>query len=209
VIRWWSLGGALFVLFLLLGVAVAGHPLGVDLAVADGLQGWWRGPAGRIASVVSDAFGMVLPDVFAIALVVAMVLCWYRGLRRERDILLRTLPVLLLCRLVSVVGKPLFLRARPRVYAEFSYPSGHVVAVASTGLVAVLLCVWLKPRLARPTALAFACITVLVAVTRLVLGVHWLTDTIGAVLGVLGAGLLGAAAVRLLPRPVPAPVLPA
>jgi membrane-associated phospholipid phosphatase len=209
VIRWLSLGGVLCALFLLLGAAVARHPLGIDLAVAGGLQGWWRGTTGQVITMVSDAFGIVLPDIFAIALPVAVVLCWYRGLRRERDVLVRTLPVLLLCRLISVVGKPLFLRVRPRAYAEFSYPSGHVVAAASTGLAVVLVCVWLAPRLARWMAGTFAAITVLVAATRLLLGVHWLTDTIGAVLGVLGIGLIGAVGVRLLPRRVPAATIPA
>lgn len=71
----------------------------------------------------------------------------------------------------------------------------------------MLLCVWLAPRLARWAIVVSASTTVLVAVTRMVLGVHWLTDTVGAVLGVLGVGLLTAAAVRLLPRPVPAATL--
>jgi len=76
------------------------------------------------------------------------------------------------------------------------------VAAASTGLAAVLLCVWLVPRAVGWTIGAAAVITVVVAVTRLVLGVHWLTDTVGAVLGVLGVGLAAAAAMRLLPGPV-------
>ncbi|WP_027943309.1 phosphatase PAP2 family protein [Amycolatopsis taiwanensis] len=208
-IRWVLLGGALAALFVLLGAAVAGHPLPIDLAVAGALQGWWRGTTGVVTTVISDTFGIVLPTVFAVALPVAAVLCWHRGLRRELDVLLRALPVLLLCRLTSVVGKPLFERSRPREYAQFSYPSGHVVAAASMGLAAVLLCVWLAPRLTRWAIVTFASITVLVAVSRLVLGVHWLTDTVGAVLGVLGVGLAGAAVVRLLPRPVLAATLPA
>lgn len=206
-IRWVVLGGALAGLFVLLGVTVAGHPLAVDLAVAGALQGWWRGTTGAVTTVVSDTFGLVLPNVFAIVLPVAALLCWHRGRRRELAVVLRALPVLLLCRLTSVLGKPLFVRARPRAYAEFSYPSGHVVAVASMGLTVVLLCVYLAPRLARWAIVVSASITVLVAVTRLLLGVHWLTDTIGAVLGVLGVGLLGATAVRLLPRPVLAATL--
>lgn len=205
-IRWAVLGGVLAGLFVLLGVTVAGHPLAVDLAVAGALQGWWRGTTGAVTTVVSDTFGLVLPNIFAIVLPVAALLCWHRG-RRELDVVLRTMPVLLLCRLTSVLGKPLFVRARPRAYAEFSYPSGHVVATASMGLTVVLLCVWLAPRLARWAIVVFAPITVLVAVTRLLLGVHWLTDTIGAVFGVLGVGLLGATAVRLLPRPVLASTL--
>jgi undecaprenyl-diphosphatase len=107
-----------------------------------------------------------------------------------------------LCRVTSVLGKPLFLRTRPRSYPEFSYPSGHVVSVSSAGVAAVLLCVWLAPRLTRWVALAAAVATVVVAVTRLVLGVHWLTDTVGAVLAVLGVGFVSAAVLRLLPGPV-------
>jgi membrane-associated phospholipid phosphatase len=201
--RWWWPGGVLCGLFVALGLAVTAHPLAVDLSVAGALQGLWRGELGRVTAVVSDTIGIVLPAVFALTLLVAAALCWYRGLRRERDTVLRVLPVLLLSRLTSAIGKPLFLRVRPRAYPEFSYPSGHVVAMTSTGLAAVLLCVWLAPGLTRWVAAASAALTVLVAVTRLVLGVHWLTDTIGGVLGALGVGLVSAAAVRLVPGPVP------
>jgi undecaprenyl-diphosphatase len=41
-----------------------------------------------------------------------------------------------------------------------------------------------------------------VAVSRLVLGVHWLTDTVGAVLAVLGVEFASAAVLRLLPGPI-------
>jgi membrane-associated phospholipid phosphatase len=203
--RWLTLGGVLCGLFVALGVAVTGHPLGIDLSVAGALQGLWQGETGRVTSLVSDTFGVVIPAAFALALVVAAVLCWYRGLRRELNVVLRVLPVLGLSRLTSVFGKPLFLRVRPRAYPEFSYPSGHVVAATATGLAGVLLCVWLIPRLTRWMVTAVAAITVLVAATRLVLGVHWLTDTVGGMLGALGVGLVAAAAVRLLPGPVPAP----
>ncbi|NIH79251.1 phosphatase PAP2 family protein [Amycolatopsis viridis] len=203
--RWPALGAVFLVLFLGLGVAVAGPPTAVDLTVAGWVQGWWRGTPGRIAQVVSDVFGPVVPAVFAVALALGIVLCWWRGLRRAAGVGLRVLGVLALTRLVSVVSKPLFVRARPRAYPEFSYPSGHVVSICGTGLAAVLLCVWLAPRLTRWVAAFFAVATVLCAASRVVLGVHWLSDTVGAVLGVLGVGLLTAWAVRLLPpQPVPA-----
>ncbi|HKS48900.1 MAG TPA: phosphatase PAP2 family protein [Amycolatopsis sp.] len=202
--RWLTLGGVLFALFVALGITVAGQPLAVDLAVAAAFQGLWRGTTGQVTTVVSDAFGIVVPDVFAMALLVACVWCWHRGLRRELLVLARVLLVVLPCRLISTAGKELFARVRPREYAQFSYPSGHVVAAASTGFAAVLLCVWLASRVTRRVAVVSAIITAMVAVTRLVLGVHWLTDTIGAVLGVLGVGLPVAATVRLLPGPVPA-----
>jgi undecaprenyl-diphosphatase len=201
-IRWLAAGLVSLGLFLALGLAVAAHPLGLDLSVAGAFQGLWRGSLGNVTTVVSDLFGLVLPAVFMIAVLVGMILAWYRGMLREAGVALRVLVVYALSRVVSWVGKPLFVRERPRVYSEFSYPSGHVVSIASAGLAVVLLCVCLAPALTRWVAPAFGVATVLVAVTRLVLGVHWLTDTVGAVLGVLGIGLISAAALRLLPRPV-------
>jgi undecaprenyl-diphosphatase len=201
-IRWLAGGLVSLGLFIALGIAVAAHPLGIDLSVAGAFQGLWRGSVGRVTTVVSDLFGLVLPAVFMIAVLVGTILAWYRGMRREAGIALRVLVVYALGRVTSWVGKPLFVRERPRAYSQFSYPSGHVVSIASAGLAVVLLCVWLAPALTRWVALAFGVATVLVAVTRLMLGVHWLTDTVGAVLGVLGIGLISAAVTRLLPRPV-------
>lgn len=159
--------------------------------------------------MVSNVLGIALPSMAAIALVLATVLRLYRGYRRDAFVLARILLVFGLCRLTSVLGKPLFVRARPRSYPEFSYPSGHVTAIASTGVAAVLLCVWFAPRLTRWAALASGLATVVVAATRLVLGVHWLTDTVGAALAVLGVGFVTAGVARLLPGPVHQTALPA
>ncbi|MFJ8816862.1 MULTISPECIES: phosphatase PAP2 family protein [Amycolatopsis] len=202
--RWLPLGGAFFVLFLGLGVAVARPPYAVDLAVAGLVQGWWRGTPGRVAQVVSDAFGPVVPAIFAIALAVGIVVCLRRGMRYQAGVALRVLAVLAATRLVSVVFKPLFVRDRPREYPEFSYPSGHVVSISSTGLAAALLCLWLAPKLTKWVVVFFSVATVLCAASRVILGVHWVSDTVGAVLGVLGVGFLTGWAVRLLPpQPVP------
>ncbi|GAA4658368.1 MULTISPECIES: phosphatase PAP2 family protein [Amycolatopsis] len=191
-------------LFVALGIAVARHPLAVDLAVTGAFQGWWRGPVGTATSVVSNLVGLVLPAAVMLGVLVGVVLAWYRGLRAEAWVAARVLVVFGVARLTSWVGKPIFLRERPREYAEFSYPSGHVVAIASAGFAVVLLCRWLAPALTRLALVVSAVATVLVALTRLVLGVHWLSDTVGAVLGVLGIGLLVAGVLRLLPGPVSA-----
>jgi membrane-associated phospholipid phosphatase len=203
-IRWLATGLAFLALFIALGIAVAKHPLAVDLSVTGAFEGLWRGTVGSVTNVVSDLLGIVVPAAVMIGVLVGAILAWYRELRREAWIALRVLIVYGLARLTSWVAKPIFLRERPRLYAEFSYPSGHVVAIASTGLAVVLLCRWLAPAATRWAALGFAIATVVVALTRLILGVHWLSDTVGAVLGVLGSGLLGAAVLRLLPGPVPA-----
>ena len=192
--RWLVVGVVLSAAFVLLGLSVARHPLSLDVAVSDALRGVYARPLGRVAQAGSDVLGPVLPFVLGAALLAL-------ALRRREHLGLcvRLAAVLVLCRLTSLVGKPLFLRERPRDYPDLSYPSGHVVSVASTGFVLLLLCAWLWPRLVRRVAAAVAVATVLSAACRVVLGVHWVTDTIGAVLAVAGVGLLSACALRLLP----------
>ena len=197
-IRWAVLAVVLLGVFVALGLLVSTQPLALDRTIADALQGQWQRPAGTVATVVSDVLGPVLPAVFGSVLLIAAALSW-RPDQVRAMVLLRVIVVLALCRLTSLVFKPLFERARPRQYADLSYPSGHVVSTASTGVAAVLLCLWLAPKLLRRVAVVSAVATVLCAASRLVLGVHWLTDTVGAVLAVLGIGILAALAVRLLP----------
>lgn len=82
-----------------------------------------------------------------------------------------------------------------------SYPSGHVTGtLALTGIVAVV-CGRRRGRLIRiALAVGVVAVTSMVALTRLYLGVHWLTD-------VVGGSLLGASAVlaglAMLDRMVP------
>lgn len=192
--RWLVVGAVLLAAFVVLGLSVARQPLTLDVEVANALRGVYAEPPGRVAQIGSDVLGPVLPYVLGAALLAL-------ALRRREHLGLcvRLAIVLVLCRLTSLVFKPVFVRQRPREYPDLSYPSGHVVSVASTGFVLVLLCVWLWPRLVRRVSAAVAVATVLSAVCRVVLGVHWVTDTIGAVLAVAGVGLLSACALRLLP----------
>lgn len=192
--RWLVVGLALAAAFVALGLGVARQPLTLDSQVANALHGVYTQPLGKAAQIGSDVLGPVLPWVLGAALL-ALAL----RQRRHTGLCVRLAVVLLLCRLTSVVAKPLFLRERPRDYPDLSYPSGHVVSVASTGFVLVLLCAWLWPRLVRRVALVSAVAVVVCAACRVLLGVHWVSDTIGAVLAVTGVGLLSACALRLLP----------
>ena len=128
--RWLVVGVVLSAAFVLLGLSVARQPLALDVAVADALRGVYAQPLGRVAQAGSDVLGPVLPFVLGTALV-ALALR-----RRERvGLCVRLAAVLVLCRLTSLVFKPVFLRRRPRDYPDLSYPSGHVTSVASTGFV--------------------------------------------------------------------------
>ncbi len=77
--------------------------------------------------------------------------------------------------------------------AEPSFPSGHVLVLAAVVLIALML---LMPRLGTAlrvvAGLAGAIVVAAVAVDRLVVGAHWLTDVL--------ASLLLAAAIVLLVR---------
>ncbi|WP_370943222.1 phosphatase PAP2 family protein [Amycolatopsis sp. cg5] len=190
--RWFVMGLVLLGAFVALGMFVAVHPTNLDSAIADALRGEYDRPLGKVVAWLTDLFGPIMPYAFALGLIV-------QGVRKRDPLYAKLLGVLAMAGYTATIAKPMFDRARPREYPDLSYPSGHVGSVASTGFVAVLLCVAVAPRLVKRIAALFAVATVLSAVFRIILGVHWFTDTVGAVVGVLGVGLLAAAAVRLLP----------
>ncbi|MFF5992517.1 phosphatase PAP2 family protein [Prauserella flavalba] len=193
------LGVVLLAAFVALGVFVSGSPGGLDALLGELLQDRWRGPAGVVAEVVSAVLGPVLPVLFAVALAIGALVLWRRGDTDRAGIVLRVLLLLGLCRATSWLAKPVFARERPRVYPDFSYPSGHVVSVASTGVAAVVLCTLLAAHLVAVVTRVAVVATLLCAASRVVLDVHWLTDTVGAVLAVSGIALLSAVALRLSP----------
>ena len=102
---------------------------------------------------------------------------------------------------------------------DFSFPSGHVTATSALAG-AVLLVVWMEPAASKHTrstatkvvaTSAAVAVVVAVMVTRLYLGVHWLTDVVaGAVLGTTAvlATALVVTAVRLRPDREPSEAPP-
>lgn len=78
---------------------------------------------------------------------------------------------------------------------DFSYPSGHVTGSAALALAAILLVWSCGPRRGRaPTITILALYALAVATSRLVLGVHYLTDVVGgALLATTCVLLVGAA----------------
>lgn len=126
------------------------------------------------------------------------------GLRAflAKDLLLTRCAVLLGLCWSTVLARHAYQRGRPIEFPKWAYPSGHVTAVTSVAFTGVVLCAWLARRHLR-LAVALACTAVvLTAASRVVLEMHWFTDTVGAVLGVVGVGLIVARALRLLPAGV-------
>jgi undecaprenyl-diphosphatase len=104
--------------------------------------------------------------------------------RRRLEALLLAASVISAAAVVYVV-KTLVGRARPALweteaYWGSSFPSGHTLVVAAFATAAALCVSRIRPA-ARKLALSIAILWIsLVAVSRLVLGVHWPTDVLAA-----------------------------
>jgi membrane-associated phospholipid phosphatase len=189
-------GVALIVVFLLVGLWVRDSVPWIDTAVANAVGNSYEND--KTVLVLTDIFGPVMPIVVAVAIAALCVIAWLRDRNWEAGVLLRGLILLLACRALSLF-KDVFVRARPRVYPDYAYPSGHTVSVASVAFTAVVLCAWLARR-ALPWVIGLAVVMTAVAATcRVLLGVHWLTDVLGAAIGVTGVGLVVALVLRLVP----------
>lgn len=116
-----------------------------------------------------------------LAAVVTIALLWTR---RRFEALLVAASVISGVIVIYVV-KTVVGRARPALwdtewYWGSSFPSGHTLAVAAFATAAVLCVTRIRPA-ARKLALSIAILWIsLVAISRLVLGVHWPTDVLVA-----------------------------
>ncbi len=143
---------------------------------------------GFFASVTATGSFQFMFPIVAVATLSLMVA------KRWFDALLVALSPALAAALVFAI-KLVVARARPVLGTDASldssFPSGHTVAVAAfaTATALVSIGIWPKSR-AVVSSIAVAWI-VLVALSRLILGVHWPTD-------VLAAACLGAAIPLLL-----------
>ncbi len=119
-------------------------------------------------------------------------LAWRRGNREWTRIFLAMLLALMLAGIAGTVIKRTMPRARPSVHADarwggsrfsskyHSFPSGHVSA--STAFFGVLLIA------RRRMGIAFLAIPVLIGLSRMYIGAHYLSDVVcAAVLGMLCA----------------------
>ncbi len=130
-----------------------------------------------------------------VVIVAAIVLTVFLWLRREKIFSFTLWLTLIPAEGVTYLGKILFHRGRPDVLLRavsedsFSFPSGHATTAAAffgfIGFLVVRRCKTSKARIAAVLAVAVA--VVLVDLSRLYLGVHYLSD-------VLAGNLVGVAA---------------
>ena len=157
----------------------------LDVWVHDALPRpeWLR----TTAYIVGLVLGPTLGWGFAAVL---FALAW-----RRRDLRLwKALALHGLC-CATLLTRWLFDRMRPIEYHLPSYPSGHTVAVASVGFTMVVL---LRRGVLWPVVLSAVLAVLVAGFARVVLEMHWVTDVIGAVLGVTGVGLVAALALGLV-----------
>jgi undecaprenyl-diphosphatase len=182
---------------LLFEVVAKGPLVRIDAAVADWMNGWVHGLPWLVHVLeVISWFG--LPPWLGTFVTVGAVFVWWRGRHRLAAYLVVTVVG---GSLVDTLVKVLVDRPRPLVDHPLdtafgtSFPSGH--AMASTVAYGAVLLVFLPVlgRRHRPVAIAVA-VTIVLAIgsSRLLLGVHFLSDVVGGyVLGV--AWLLASTAV--------------
>lgn len=179
------------------GFARADHPVLTFLAAHR--EGWLT-VLMRVVTTLGSPLGVAL----TVAAVTGFV--WWRT-RRAWPWLLAGI-VLGGAELLETAGKALVERPRPPVAWRaadvsahgFSFPSGHAtLAAAGYGLIAILLTHGLRDAVARAVVWAGAVgAVVAVALSRLYLGAHWLSDVAaGVVLGVGWLGLVAGAAFLL------------
>ena len=164
-------------------------PLEMDLLVQR-LFAWLHSDlgysVGNIFARIGDTYGII-----------ALTLPWAVWLlvRKRVDALLHWCSAFAGIALLNTVGKGLFGRARPDtpdyLMGSFSYPSAHTsTAVVLVGLTAAFVAAEL-PRQKRFWAYWLALALALpMALSRLVVGVHWFSDLVGgALLGMVVCAL--------------------
>lgn len=178
---WWILGmvGCLIIFMLLTGAYVWGWGTAeVDQAFGSGL-------VARVKPLTHDIFAVVtiLGNTYFVAVVTVLISFAFIIKKQWQQLVIFLLAILSGWQLNNFL-KAMVSRPRP-AYPEavhhmtsFSFPSGHaMISVLLFGSLTYILLPYLKTKAARRALLVGAVLlTLLVGFSRLVLGVHFLTD---------------------------------
>lgn len=184
---------ALLMLLFLLAAALGGPEAGADTNVARFIAEI-RPHAPRMVQAAA-AITMLGSAAFTLPLaaIAALFLLWRRRVAAAAILIISVLGV----RLLTDSLKGIVARPRPpggeMIVDSFAYPSGH----AANGMVTFLLVgILAVPAAHRRQAIAGAILlSLLIGITRIVLGVHWASDVAGGwALGLAAAALAMAVA---------------
>jgi undecaprenyl-diphosphatase len=192
--RWIVVTVVLFVVTFALGFLVKLAPalgtaqLPIDVALN-------RGNTALLDTVATLLDKLDQPPVVAVILVVVFAVTWLlKGWRTGLAIVVVAGAGWVSC----LVTKYVVHQPRPdlndvphqllKEASTLSYPSGHVAFVAALG--AALFLAVTQTRSRTVIAIVFGVIAILVAMSRLYTGIHYLTDTVGGVLNGIAGALL-------------------
>jgi undecaprenyl-diphosphatase len=183
------------------GLAAVSHRAKHGTALDRAVLGWMvehrHGGLTTAATLITNAGSPVA--MVLLAALAALILWWRRSWRTGIVVV-----VTLACATgVSTLTKALVGAQRPPrvtqllLEVDHSYPSGHVTGtLALAGIIAVVIGRGRSLAIRTALAVGVVAVTLLVALTRLYLGVHWLSDVVGGCLLGGAAVLVGAAALR-------------
>lgn len=173
---------------LFVGLGFVAHRAAAGTAVDHAVLAWMVGH--RTPGLTSLAIAVTTVGspvgVAVIAVVAAGLSWWRRGWSRPAILILTTLAV---AGAVSTLSKIIVGAHRPRqavqlvVVTDPSFPSGHVTGtLALMGAVAVVIGHHGGRAVSGVTIVLAGVVTAAVALTRVYLGVHWVTDIVGGLL---------------------------
>ncbi|OCB53675.1 hypothetical protein A5722_23540 [Mycobacterium vulneris] len=193
----WQVPMAVVLLIGFAGVGIIAHTARAGTVVDHRVLDWFVAQRNAaltgIATLITDVGSPAAIAAIAAIAVVAAVLIWART--RAAGTAIAVVATVGLASAASTVSKALVGSHRPPAAVQLltetdhSYPSGHVTGTAALlGILAIVV----GTRTGQVVGLLVcaAVATLVVAATRLYLGVHWLTDVTGGL-------LLGSAAVLL------------
>lgn len=90
------------------------------------------------------------------------------------------------------------------IHTDFSYPSGHMTRTAFIVTVAICLFFWQKNLFSKLAVILLLIFALMMVITRVYLGEHWLSDVLGGALLGLSSGLF--ASILILPKQRTPPV---
>ncbi|MFJ7962548.1 phosphatase PAP2 family protein [Streptomyces sp. NPDC096324] len=193
------------VAFVLLTLVVTTHE-GAPLFGDSGLASWSLAHRPEVALAVARGVTYTGTGAVPYALVVVAGLLLGRTARQRVTTVTACVCALAVAQAVRFAVMSLVGRPRPPVAnwathaSGWSFPSGHTTTSAVTGGILILAVLARAPQSRRALVLLIGCWAALVGLSRVYLGVHWLSDVVGGWLfAVCWLSLLVYVVTRFLP----------